>query len=76
MERVDKIITDGVEWITATDCKENWGITYNRLKLWREGKGQARWNELRVLKLNNKYILYNKLDVENLVNLTELSKLV
>jgi hypothetical protein len=66
------------QWITAGRAQELFNgifkITPNRLKLWRQGKGEAKIRELRTIDFDRGTILYNKEDIDQLVFLTNQKK--
>lgn len=63
-------IINDIEYVRAHYIINNYGITTKRLKLWRDGKGQAKNEPLTFLKINNKVFLYSKKDIEKLILLT------
>lgn len=61
---------DNIEYITASYIIRNYGLTARRLKLWREGRGQAKNEPLNYKKINKGTFLYSKVDIEKLILLT------
>lgn len=61
---------NNIEYVRTYYIIDNYGITTKRLKLWREGKGQAKNEPLNFLKINSKVFLYSKSDIEKLILLT------
>jgi hypothetical protein len=57
--------------ITAGRVKELYNITTDRLKKWREGRGQAKNHSLRTISLGKSLYLYNIEDIEKLIELTK-----
>jgi hypothetical protein len=46
-------------------------VTAQRLKLWREGRGAARYMKLDFIELYGKVFLYNIDDIENIIRETD-----
>ena len=61
---------NNTEYVITYYIINNYGLTTKRLKLWREGKGQAKNEPLNFIKINSKVFLYSKMDIEKLVLLT------
>lgn len=61
-----------MEYIAYGELKTIWPkITSNRLKRWRDGRGDAKRRELRVRKINDNLFLYNREDIKILLELLE-----
>jgi len=52
--------------------KETYKISADRLKKWREGRGRAKQIKLNYIEINKATYLYDLLDIEALINYTNL----
>jgi len=54
-------------YIKYSDIKETYGLTADRIKKWREGKGAGKITKLNYIKLDRGLYIYDLLDLEALI---------
>jgi len=62
---------DGEFWVKSEYINLHYGITTDRIKKWREGRGQASKHNLKTIKITTRLYLYNLTDIETLIELTK-----
>lgn len=65
---------DNEEWINQTYIKNKYNLTSHRVKRWRDGRGDAKNNILRYIRINRGQFLYNRKDLEILIDLLNKKK--
>jgi hypothetical protein len=68
----EQIIIGGEIYVKWAYLNRELGIKSNRLKLWRENRGQNNNKTLKYIKLDKGTYLYNLKDVELLIELTRI----
>lgn len=72
---VNEVISiDGEEYVKASYIIKNYKVSTQRLRLWRNGRGQGRFYTLRTIGLSKRMLLYNKKDVKELMEMTRIMK--
>lgn len=55
------------DYIKYSDIKETYGLTADRLKKWREGKGAGKITKLNYIQLDKGLYIYDLLDLEAII---------
>jgi hypothetical protein len=66
---MNKLEINGKTYVTYGYIKDVYNLTAQRVKLWREGKGDAKKNKLDHIQVNRSTIFYNKEHIEDLIKL-------